>query len=245
VEDLAVAADGPAVAAVLAEEAPVAAGKIPTIPLWARDILHERDLAKISEAVREAELRTEGEIVPMVVRRSSVFSSLPLMLTLIMLVLILVLEVPQGEFFAEFNAYWVLFFLAAFCYGVSLLLCRWQILQRLFVPMTDQIFQVEMRAQLEFYLQGLNRTRARTGILLFVSLMERRAVVLADQAIAEKLPRETWDHVCHLILNGIKKGQTGEGFANAIRKCGEYLTQHFPATENNPNELSNQLILKE
>lgn len=220
----------------------MAGGKI---PFWARDILHERDLDKIAEAVRVAELGTEGEIVPMIVRRSSVASYLPFQITLVMLVLILVLEVPQAEFFAQFNAYWVLFFLSAFCYGCSVLLSRWQILQRLFIPVPDQLFQVEARAHLEFYRQGLNRTEKSTGVLLFISLMERRAVVLADQAIAQKLPKDTWFQVCHLMVDGVKKGQTGEGFANAIRKCGEHLTQHFPIQPGDVDELSNQLILKE
>lgn len=223
----------------------MADGNIPHIPLWARDILNERDCDKISEAVRVAELSTEGQIVPMIVRRSSVAHYLPFQITLVMLVLILVLEVPQADIFAHFNAYWVLFFLSAFCYGLSILLSRLQMIQRLFIPGPDQLFQVETRAHLEFYLQGLNRTKKNTGVLLFISLMERRAVVLADEAIAQKLPHDTWLQVCSLMVNGVKKGQTGEGIANAIRKCGEHLTQHFPAQADGTNELSNQLILKE
>lgn len=224
----------------------MADGKVtPNIPLWARDILHERDFDIISEAVRLAELTTDGEIIPMIVQRSSVSSYLPFQMTLVMLVLILVFEVPQADFFTQFNAYWVLFFLAALCYGISILLARCQIFQRIFIPVPDQIFQVETRAHLEFYLQGLNRTKKHTGVLLFISLMERRAVVLADEAIAQKLPKDTWTQVCQLMLEGIKRDQTGEGFANAIRKCGEHLTQHFPASADNTNELSNQLILKQ
>lgn len=215
------------------------------IPLWAHDILHERDFDKISEAVKHAEATTLGEIVPMIVKRSSVASYLPFQITLVMLVGILVLQVPQADFFAQFNAYWVLFFMAALCYGLSILLSHSYLFQRFFIPVRDQIFQVEARAHLEFYRQGLNRTKKHTGVLLFVSLMERRAVVLADEAIAQKLPHDTWTQVCLMLVDGVKKGQTGEGFSNAIKKCGEHLTQHFPSHGSKGNELGNQLILKE
>jgi putative membrane protein len=240
---------GPAVAADSAEEGPVAAGsgkKISApIPLWAHDVLHERDLVRIAEAVKAVEATTQGEIVPMIVKKSSVAGYLPFQITLVMLVALLVLEVPQADFFAQFNAYWVLFFLAAFCYGISILLSRNSLFQRFFIPVHDQIFQVEARAHLEFYLQGLNNTKKHTGVLLFISLMERRAVVLADQAIAQKTPQETWEQVCLMLVDGVKKGQTGEGFAKAIHKCGEYLTQHFPLHGTKSNELGNQLIIKE
>jgi putative membrane protein len=170
----------------------------------------------------------------------------PWLVTLILLVLILVFEVPQMAFFNRWNATWLLFLISAFCLLLSFPLSRLACVQRLFVPQGDQAFQVEARALLEFYLAGVASTRGRTGILLFISLMERKAVVLADEAISKKLPRETWAEICKGMIEGIQHGQTSDGLIGAIRRSGELLAQNFPnGPEENINELSNQLILKE
>lgn len=215
------------------------------IPYWARCVLKEEDLPKISEAIRRAELKTTGEIVPVIVHRSSVIGHVPLMFTLVFLVLLLVFEIPQLDVFEELNAYWFLFFVAVGSFALAQVLSRSMWIQRIFVPVGDQAIQVQERAMIEFYQQGIGKTAGNTGILLFLSIMERRAVVLADEAIARRLPQEAWHQVCSTLVEGIKHEHTAEALIAAIHKSGELLTQHFPAQGENEDELSNQLILKE
>ena len=128
---------------------------------------------------------------------------------------------------------------------ISALFSRFNCVQRLLTSRLDQEDQVDMRAQLEFYESNINNTKGSTGILLFASLMERRAVVLADKAISDKVPKEAWREVCDLLVGGIKEGNMGLAFGEAIAKCGEILAPEFPIQPDDVNELKDQLIIKE
>jgi len=235
------AEDGPAAAAALAEEVPVEAGN----QRWIHGLIKAGEADQVSAAVVKAEMKTSGEIVPVIVRRSSTIGHVPFLLTLIILVGLLVFEVPQMPIFANYNASWILFFVSVLCFLISIPLSKLIWVQRMLVSQGDQKFQVEERALLEFYETGIVNTEARTGILIFLSVMERKAVVLADESIAKKLPPETWAHICKDVVDGIKDGKTALGLTQAIEKCGAVLAQHFPPTANNPNELKDHLVIKE
>ncbi len=124
-------------------------------------------------------------------------------------------------------------------------LARIPLLQRLLTTSGDQAMQVDMRAQIEFYQSNLHATADATGVLLLVSLMEHRAVVLADTAIDSKVPSETWDEVIEVTIDGIKKGHVGLGLAAAIERCGDILATEFPIGEDDVNELKDTLIIRE
>ena len=79
--------------------------------------------------------------------------------------------------------------------------------------------------------------------MLYVSLFERVAIVLADKAIAAKHPKKTWDGVRDRLLDGLKKGNAVEGYKNAIQECGTILSKEFPAKPDDTNELPNQIRL--
>src|SRR5690606_4248707 len=77
--------------------------------------------------------------------------------------------------------------------------------KRLFLPKEDRLSQVEQRAEIAFYRNGLKKTDGSTGILLFVSLFEHQAVILGDQSISQKLPPETWAQILSDFTNEAKK----------------------------------------
>lgn len=230
--------------AALAEEVPVEVGNRQW-PSWAKGFVTPEEAQKISETVAKVETKTAGEIVPMIVHRSSVIGHIPMLLTLAFLVTLLVFEVPHMNFFSGLSRAWLLFLISGLCFGISIPLSRLAWVQRLMVSQADQIFEVEERALLEFYQAGISSTRGQTGILIFLSLMERKAVVLADEAISKKLPQEVWSQICKDLVECIKKGKTAEGLNQAVLRSGELLAQHFPHGPQNDNELSNHLILKE
>ena len=106
--------------------------------------------------------------------------------------------------------------------------------------------QVGERALRCFAEQGLTRTRGRTGILIFVSLLERRVVVLADEGIDRALdPDESWQAVVDLAVAGLRSGAAAEGIEAAVRRCGAILARHLPPPAPNPDELPNALVLEE
>lgn len=235
-------AAGAAAVAASAEEVPVEAGN--QVPGWARGFMSDQEALKIKEAITRVETKTQGEVVSMIVERSSMIGHIPYLLTLIFLVILLVFEVPHLEFFATWNAGWLLLLISALCYLISIPMSRWAWVQRFLIPRADQEFEVEERALLEFYQAGITSTKGRTGILIFISLMERKAVILADEAISKKLPQEIWAQLCQDLVEAIKKGKTADGMIKTIQRSGELLIQHFPAGSENHNELSNHLILK-
>lgn len=106
--------------------------------------------------------------------------------------------------------------------------------------------RVAARARRCFAEEGLTRTRGRTGILLFVALLEHRVVVLADEGIHRALdPDESWQQVVDLAVAGLRADRPVEGLAAAVRRCGEILARHLPAEVPNPDELPNRLVVLE
>ena len=69
--------------------------------------------------------------------------------------------------------------------------------------------------------------------------------MLADHSIAEKLDGEIWQELVDLMIQGVKRGDLAEGMAQAIQRCGELLTPHFPIADDDANELRDHLVIKE
>lgn len=213
------------------------------IPNWILRYIDSAGLSSIEQAVKAAEAKTSGEIVPIVVRRSSAIGRVHCELMQVLFILV----VFAYAWCATYVPTVANGLLAACCIVVvplSFWLARRDLVQRMFTNSADRERQVNIRAEVEFFEAKLNRTKAKTGILLFCSLMERRAVVLADKAISEKLSQETWSEVVNLIISGIKQGNLANGYVNAIARCGEILATHFPIAPDDENELSDGLIIK-
>lgn len=229
-------ADGPvAVAAFLAEVLPVA-GKI-KIPSWLKDFLDEAGAQQVQKSVEHAEMTTQAEIVPMIVRSSATKGFLPFQIFLI-------LALFSVTFFRElpyFGIYWLLIL----SLPLSVLLANWAFIQRWLIPKADQIQDVYHRAHFEFFENKLGNTSKGIGVLVFVSLNEHRCVVLADQSISEKVDSKVWDEAIQALLKGIKSKNAAQGFCDAIDLCAKILGNQFPATHRNPNELANHLIVEE
>lgn len=215
------------------------------VPKWAQSVLRPERVQLVEDAVKSAERETSGEIVPMIVHRSSTIGHVPVILLSLGVSLFLVLDGPgwQQEFLGEHWAWYLVD--SMLLVVISALLARLETLQRLLTTRADQADQVDLRAQIEFYESSIHKTRDATGILLFVSLMEHRAVVLADKAIDARVPNETWDEVIRLIVQGIKRGHVGLGLAAAVTRCGEILSGEFPITDDDVNELHDTLVIKE
>ncbi|MCH2173009.1 TPM domain-containing protein [Myxococcota bacterium] len=215
------------------------------VPEWARRVLRPERIHVVEEAVKAAERETSGEIVPMIVRRSSTIGHIPVIVLSLLITLFMVFDGPswQTEVFGDHWAWYLVDTLVLLVATAGL--SQTETLQRLLTPRDDQSQQVEMRAQVEFYESSIHNTRDATGVLLFVSLMEHRAVVLADEAIDERVPDDTWQEVVNLMVQGIKDGHVGLGLASAIERCGEILAREFPIVEGDVNELHDTLVIKE
>jgi putative membrane protein len=207
--------------------------------------LTSEQIAKVTAAVRAAELKTQGEIVPMIVKRSSATGHVPHFAFLLLLSCSLVSLIGLENWYPLEQRWIILIVVVLVCFAAGLALAPLTIVQRWLTPDWDMQEQVWRRAQSEWAAKKLQKTKERTGILIFVSVMERKAIVLADEGIAKHYPRETWQQVIDKLGEHLHRGEWVTGFEQAIQLCGEILAKHLPAGDRNPNEITDQLIIKE
>jgi putative membrane protein len=114
--------------------------------------------------------------------------------------------------------------------------------RRALTPASRLTAKVQAAAHAQFDALGLTHTRDHTGVLLYVSLAERRAQVLADTGIYAKAPPQVWDEVVTLLVAGMKRGHPAGGFVDAVNRTGEILAACLPPREDDANELPDGLV---
>jgi putative membrane protein len=202
---------------------------------------------RIRQAVQQAEQVTRGEIVPMIVPASALYREAGyrtgLILALLTLALLLTIEIywlPWG--WHAGNAGWLLLAVVA-SYGLGQWLGRVPMVIRLVTSRERMAHKVALRAEQAFYKHGLHHTKGHTGILILVSMLERRVHVLADKGINDHVPAGTWDGLVNGIIDGIRTGNATDAICAAIAKCGALLAEVAPSRSgDNPNELPDTLI---
>jgi len=202
---------------------------------------------RIRQAVQQAERVTKGEIVPMIVPASARYreagSRTGLILALLALALLLTIEIywlPWG--WHAGNAGWLLLAVVV-SYGFGQWLGSVPMVVRLVTSRERMAHKVTLRAEQAFYKHGLHNTKGRTGILILVSMLERRVHVLADKGINDHVPAGTWDGLVNGIIDGIRTGQATDAICAAIAECGTLLSAVAPAgSGDNPDELPDELI---
>jgi len=102
---------------------------------------------------------------------------------------------------------------------------------------------IQILAEKEFFRLGMNNTRDKTGILIYVNLLQRQFYILADSGINEKVEQKTWDDIRNQIQNEFKLGHYTEGLIYGINEVGRILTDHFPIKPDDVNELTNKVEL--
>lgn len=117
-------------------------------------------------------------------------------------------------------------------------------LRRLLVPAPLRRARVHSAALEQFAALGLHRTRDRTGILLFASLGDHRAEVLADEGIYAVAPHDIWDKVVAKLIEGLKDDRPADGFVAAVELTGNILKACLPPREDDANELPDGLAIR-
>jgi putative membrane protein len=194
----------------------------------------------IEEAIARAEKKTSGEIVVVVARVSSRYYGIALMWAALAS---LTVPLPLILFTNWPVEYIYLIQLAVFALGVALL--QWEPLRFAVVPKSVKYARAHKRAVEEFLAQNLHTTKSRTGILIYISLAEHFAELIADHAIDKKVSQKTWDQIMHELTSHFSRGDRDKGLIIAIEACGKLLSKHFPPGSEDPNELPNHLIVRE
>ncbi len=200
----------------------------------------EQEKERIRQAVVDAESKSAGEIVPMIVTSAARYTEIELLGLIAGLFAGMVIEWfwsdPWGSPYFQL---WPVFGAL-----IGFLLGRIPDLKRLLAPSRRITEAVHTLGLASFTKQGLHYTKDHTGILILVSLLEHRVEVLADRGINLKVAQGTWDEVVHIITAGIKSGQACDAFCTAIARCGDILATHFPRQADDKDELPNRLVTK-
>jgi len=219
--------------------------------------LSQEGHARISEAVAKAELQSAGEIVTILADRSDGYTDIQLVWSAAasLLVLCALVVAPAfymglyDQFFAGWGHEWtpraILSLgagLVALKFGAVFLLQFWQPLKFWLIPPPVKTARVHDRAIRAFKIGAERRTVGRTGVLIYLSMREHRAEIVADEAIATKVEPEVWGDAMAAMLTHVREGRVAEGMSAAVEKVGAIIAPHFPRADDDVNELPDRLI---
>lgn len=196
------------------------------------------DEERISAAITAAESKTAGEIVAVIAQASENYLYVPFMWAALVALL-----VPWPLIHYTWMPVQTIYLiqLAVFVILVAIL---WPRPMRVaVVPRSVRVMHAHRRATEQFVAQNLHTTEGNTGVLIFVSVAERHAEILADKGIDARVPPGTWQEIVDELTNSISDGRAADGFVKAIEKTGKHLAEHFPPGAVNPNELPDHLIV--
>ena len=200
-------------------------------------ILSDTDRARIIEAIRVAETRTSGEIYCVFTRACSAYRVFPIAWAA---ALALFLPLPLIHLTAwpaaVIHALQLLTFI-----GALYLLTRESLRYRI-VPQQTKAARTHQEALRQFAAHGLQHTELRTGVLIFVSVAERYAEIVADAGIVAKASPSVWDEAVAGLTSKIAAGRAADGFVATIDECATHLAEHFPPGAINRNELPNAIV---
>lgn len=218
----------------------------------------EEEHSRVSQAIASAEAKSDGEIVTVVSECSDAYHDVALHWAVAALIAVLAwaaafpaaLEWLHGAVLGQdWGAdpslralLFLLMILAVLAFTAVLLILRYVPLRMALTPGATRSRRVRRRAIALFRTAAERRTVGRTGILIYLSLAEHRAEIVADEAIVAVTTPETWaDAMAELVLE-MKAGRPAAGLIGAVEIVGEVLQKHFPRSATDTNEIPDKLI---
>ena len=199
-------------------------------------MININDQKMIEDTVAQVEKITSGEVKVVVVDQSDAYPASYLRCGILFALLSVFLPLPLTHAHSLLYFQTPLFFL-------GVIICFIPSIKSLFVSKHQSKEEVAQRALQAFFENRLHTTQERTGILIFVSVMERQVEILADTGIHEKVEKDTWDKIMMTLIGNIKKKNLTHGIMEAVSECGKILANHFPPNGSHTNEISNRPVV--
>jgi putative membrane protein len=211
----------------------------------------------VTAAIKAAEATTDGEVAVIASPSSDSYHDVVLHWALLLALLPLALAAawPDGLIavaerldpnWSEAPSLRLALTLLLAATAITFLLGRWLFgrpaLRAALTPTATKARRVRRRAIALFRAGTEARTATRTGVLLYLSLAERRAEIVADSAIHARVDAARWGEAMAALIGPVKEGRPGEGIAAAVERIGTVLAEHFPWTGTDPNELADKVI---
>ena len=219
--------------------------------------LSDSDRTRIGTAVTAVESKTAGEVVTIIAEQSDDYAEIALVWSILVAFLALAALVLWPDFYlgiydrvtGSWMQQWqprgifaVALLVASLKFAGMWLLQLWRPLRMLLVPGPVKLARVRTRAVTCFKVGAERRTHGRTGILIYLSMREHRAEIVADEAIASKVAPAVWGQAMAAMLGPIRDGRIADGMIAGIEQVGAVLEEHFPRHANDINELPDRLI---
>jgi putative membrane protein len=219
--------------------------------------LSEEDHKKVSAAIAAAELQSDGEIIAVATPLSDSYHDVALHWAVLALFAVLAfsaafpalldwwLDLILGGWRTEPSVREALTFvmiLAVLKFTVVLLLLKYMPLRLFLTPGATKTRRVRRRAISIFKAGAERRTIGRTGVLIYLSMGEHRAEIVADEAITKVTTPETWGEAMADLIVEVKAGRPGDGIVAAVGHVGKVLAEHFPRSAADTNEIPDKLI---
>jgi putative membrane protein len=206
------------------------------------------DLERIKSAVRTAEEKISGEIVPVFVERSGYYTIANYRGAMIAAALVFLAIVFVDRYVPDLSIYDPLFILVTVVLGGLLgAIATHSIepLKRVMLSQTHMDQATRKRAENAFLEEEVFNTRHRTGIMIFISFFEREVIVMADRGISKVVDQKEWDKLVRNIIDNIRLGKVTEGMEDSIIRCGNILLEKgFIKTPDDINELRDDLRIE-
>jgi putative membrane protein len=219
--------------------------------------LTQEDHDKVSAAIAAAEGNSSAEIVAVVSELSDSYHDVALHWAVLVLIAVLAwaaacptclnwwMDLFLGGWRPEPSLRETLTFLlvlAVLKFTAVLLILKYRPLRLALTPGATKTRRVRRRAVALFRTGAEQRTVGRTGVLIYLSLGERRAEIVGDEAITKVTTPETWGEAMAALIVEVKAGRPGDGIAAAVSQVGKVLTEHFPRSDADINEIPDKLI---
>lgn len=219
--------------------------------------LTDADHQRVSDAVAAAERETDGEIVTIVTDLSEDYDDVAANWSAFVALLALgayaffpefylnLINIGSNGWHNEWTLAGALPLLALFVtikYAAIRLLMMWMPLRLALTPGWTKTARVRARAIRYFKVGAESRTAKRTGVLLYLSLKEHRAEIVADEAVHQSVPEARWGHAMAALVADVRDGRPADGIIAAIGEIGAILAEHFPKDPDDPNELPDKVI---
>ncbi len=195
------------------------------------------DHEAVSAAIRGAEQRTCGQIVCVLSHSASAYAHIPILWSSV-----LALFTPWPLIYFTQWSVQRIFLVQLVIFIIASLALSWMPLRLMLVPRAVQRARAHRAALEQFVVRGVSRTHNRTGILIFVSLAERYARIIADEGIAHKVSGLEWQAAIDALTPHMRDGRIAQGFIAAIERCGAVLAAHAPP-DDSVKELPDRLYV--
>jgi putative membrane protein len=193
---------------------------------------------RISDAIRTAEATTSGEIVCVLAETSSDTTALPVLIAAVAALAFPWLLVT----FTGMAVHQILVLQVVLFFALLGILCLPRVRVAL-IPRKARRAMAYRVAMEQFIARGLARKKGPSGILIFASLAEHYARIIANDQIAVRVPQSAWQAAVDALVACAREGRIADGFVDAINMCGNELAIHFPRTEMSPNALPDRIYL--